>query len=87
MSEKEFVDGEMICVLLDAMTEIEGEIRNNGHCQKEKARLYHELGSIHCLMGDKSQQEAAWLKAVELDPQSETFRQSLVSLRGLKVST
>lgn len=86
MSENEFVDGEMCLVLLETMTEIEGEIRSNGHCTKEKAKLYHQLGSVHGLMGDKTQQEVAWQKAVELDPQSEIFRQSLVSLRGLKVS-
>ncbi len=84
MSDDVCVDG---VVLLETLTEIEEEIRNNGHCQKEKARLYHELGSIHCLMGDQVQQETAWQRAVELDPQSTTFRQSLGSLKRLKVFT
>jgi hypothetical protein len=83
----EFFDGEMHSFLLKTLAEIEGEIRDNGHCQKEKARLLHQLGSIHGLMGDKAQQEASWQEAVKLDPDLKIYRQSLASLQTQKVST
>ncbi|MDD5340947.1 MAG: hypothetical protein PHC97_00755 [Patescibacteria group bacterium] len=79
------VDGEMHLVLLQVLTEIEQEIRD-GRCPKEKASLYHQMGAILGLMDAREQQEVAWQKAVELNPRSETFRQSLTSLREQKVS-
>ena len=71
-------------ILLATLAEIEEEIREK-QSPKEKASLYHELGSIHGLMGDKRQQEVAWQKALELDPESVIFQLSLVRLKGLKV--
>ncbi|MBN1326042.1 hypothetical protein JW977_03650 [Candidatus Falkowbacteria bacterium] len=82
MSDSQFVDGEMYFVLLDTLTEIEEEIRSNGHSNVEKARLFHQLGSIYGLMGEMNQQKFSWQKAVELDPQSKIFQQSLASLLG-----
>ena len=67
-------------VILETITEIEEEIRNNGICSVKKAMLYHQLGSVHGLMGDKRQQKNAWQKALELDPANEMVRDSLKSL-------
>ena len=67
--------------ILEVLQEVETEIRNDGICPQQKALLYHELGSIHGLMGDKNQQKGAWQKALELDPRSEMIMASLKSLK------
>lgn len=66
--------------ILLALEEVEKEIRNNGKCLKERAWLFHQLGSIHGLMGDLAQQKDAWEQALKLDPDNETLKASLKSL-------
>ena len=66
--------------VLSVLQEVENEIRRDGICTKEKALLFHQLGSIHGLMGEKKQQEFAWQQALKLDPGSEMIRASLKSL-------
>jgi len=67
-------------IIFSILVEVETEIRNNGTCKNERALLFHQLGTIHGLRGDKSQQEIAWQQAHELDPSSEMIRESLKSL-------
>jgi hypothetical protein len=77
MAEQDLVDR---TVILGVLQEVENEIRQDGVCPKERALLYHQLGSLWGLMGDRNQQRAAWQMAVDLDPQSEIFWQSLAIL-------
>ncbi len=67
-------------VLLQVIVEIKGEIRCNGISRQEKAQLFHGLGSIYGLIGQKAEQKSAWQQAQELDPESEIIRASLKSL-------
>ena len=62
--------------------EIQEEIRVNGTSPKEKALLFHQLGSVQGLLGNHQEQWAAWQQASELDPDSEMIRLSLQSLLG-----
>ncbi len=68
--------------LLEVLEEVESEIRNNGIGSKEQAMLYHQLGSIHGLMGDSCQQQFAWRQAQKLDPENKIILSSLKSLSG-----
>jgi len=67
-------------ILIAVLHEIEEEIRVDGICYQKKAILYHQLGSIHSLMGDKEQQKVAWQQAQKLDPDNDFIRNSLKSL-------
>ena len=67
-------------LLIVVLQEIEAEIRADGVCHEKKAMLFHELGSIHGLMGDEEQQKAAWQQAQKLDPDNKIINASLKSL-------
>jgi len=68
-------------ILLIVLHEIEEEIRTDGISQQKKALLYHQLGSVHSLMGDKEQQKFAWEEAKRLDPNNQMIKSSLKSLK------
>ncbi len=67
-------------VLLMVLEEVEEEIRIDGVSLKTKASLFFQLGAVYGLMGDRLQQEFAWQKACQLDPQNEEIKKSLASL-------
>ncbi len=67
-------------VVLEVLSEIETEIRNNG-TDYQKALLYHQLGSVYGLMGEENQQKIVWQKGLELDPDNKIIRRSLKSLK------
>ena len=67
--------------LLIVLQEVETEIRLNGVNAKEKAQLFHELGSIHGLLGNDCEQQFAWQHALELDPDNIIVRKSLQNLK------
>jgi len=68
-------------ILIIALKEIEQEIRHDGICPKEKAQLFHQLGTIQGLMGDYTQQKFAWEEAKRLDPNNQMIKSSLKSLK------
>ncbi|OGY41434.1 MAG: hypothetical protein A2Y82_00765 [Candidatus Buchananbacteria bacterium RBG_13_36_9] len=67
--------------LLIILHDIEEEIRADGISQQKKALLFHQLGSVHSLMGDKDQQKFAWRQAEKLDPDNDFIRNSVKSLK------
>lgn len=52
--------------LLAVMEEVETQIRQSDISQKDKVSLYLQLSLLYGLMGDKDQQESAWLQAQKL---------------------
>jgi hypothetical protein len=76
--QKEWLSEEILIIVLK---EIESEIRYDGICPSEKALLFHQLGTVHGLMGDYSQQKIAWEEAKKLDPKNHII---ILSLEGLK---
>ncbi|MFC1598477.1 hypothetical protein ACFL2U_00485 [Patescibacteria group bacterium] len=75
---KELIDQKTLLIVLE---EVEQEIRVNGVNLKEKAQLFHELGSIHGVLGNTSEQQFAWQQALDLDPDNSIIRQSLQDLK------
>jgi len=71
------VDQETLLIVLE---EVKSEIRFNGICAKEKAQLFHELGSIHGLLGNSAEQRGAWEEALKLDPDNYIVKLSLKKL-------
>ena len=63
-----------------SLQEVQREIKSNGTSKKERALLFHQLGSLHMLLGNRSSQWIAWLKAIALDPKSSMIKESLKSL-------
>lgn len=72
------IDPELLLVVIK---EVENEIQQDGICRKDKAWLFHQLGSLYMLIGDPRQQKHAWKQALELDPDNEMIRASLKSLQ------
>jgi hypothetical protein len=63
-----------------ALEEVQLEIKANGISRQEKAMLFHQLGSLHMLKGNKGRQIFSWLKAILLDPKNPMIKGSLKSL-------
>lgn len=68
-------------LLITVLHEVEDEIRADGICHQKKAMLFHQLGTIHSLMGDKDQQKVAWQQAQKLDPDNVFIGNSIKSLK------
>jgi hypothetical protein len=66
--------------LLLILTEIREEISANGVNSEEKASLFHQLGSVHKLLGNQEEQKTAWQQALQLDPDNFIIKTSLKSL-------